>query len=195
MANNLVVFCGWGRSSSSYKKLTQTAPKDWRIFFVTHPDEVSEKACILGHSVGGALAIEFTFHYPQRVKKLFLVDSEGIYGQENLLKLIHNFLKTHTVQVKKKMVDNIRLIFRMLKKPKLHYKLANFGHHANLLKESQGIKVPTTIIWGEKDYLTPSWQAEKLHQLIPNSKLVILKDMDHDWILHSPQLFWENISN
>lgn len=213
MSNNLVLFWGWSRDARSYQGLLDSAPANWKIFIISYEelipngkiDDFDENAIkfleknnlnkfnLMGHSLGGALALEFAYHHPQKVQKLYLVDSEGIYEQASLPKLVANFFKSQSLYGKKKSLENIKALYRALKNPKLHYKLAHFAHHANLQEEAKSIKVPTIILWGEQDHLTPLWQGQKLHDLINGSKFVILKGMDHDWVLHSPELFWKNI--
>jgi pimeloyl-ACP methyl ester carboxylesterase len=41
------------------------------------------------------------------------------------------------------------------------------------------INVPTLIIWGEKDDVTPLWQGKKLASFIPNSQLVTIPNTGH----------------
>lgn len=191
---NLVIFGGWGRNEKSYQGLINNALEGWKIYYISNPEFIPNKRFyLLGHSLGGVLALEFACHHLDMVEKLFLVDSEGIYGHESLPQVLRNFLKTHTLQGKKKAGENLKAIYRILRRPVFHFKLAHFAHHANMEEEAKAIKVPTIILWGEKDHLTPLWQGEKLHGLIKGSKLVVLKDMYHDWILLHPELFWQNI--
>lgn len=191
---NLVIFGGWARNEISYQGLINNAPAGWKVYYISNPELLPNKRFyLLGHSLGGALALEFVCHHPDMVEKLFLVDSEGIYGQESLAQTVKNFFQTHALHGRKKAHENIKALFRTLRRPILHYKLAHFAHHADMKEKAKRIKVSTTILWGEKDHLTPLWQGERLHKLIKGSKLVVLKDMDHDWILHSPYLFWKNV--
>lgn len=211
---NLVLFWGWTRNEKSYQKLVSLAPPSWKIYPVSYEQLMPQGRVdlfgenvfkfldhhnlkefdLLGHSLGGALALQFTYDHPERVERLFLIDSEGIYGHENVVQVLLNFLKSHSLHGRKKAMENIRAFYRTIKSPGFHLKLARHAHFADLQKEAKAVKVPTTIVWGEKDHLTPLWQGEKLHQLIANSQLVVLPKMDHDWILHSPQAFWANIS-
>jgi pimeloyl-ACP methyl ester carboxylesterase len=55
------------------------------------------------------------------------------------------------------------------------------------------ITVPTTIIWGKKDTYTPYSQAEIIHTLIINSKLVLLPNINHGIHLHAKKILLENI--
>lgn len=50
------------------------------------------------------------------------------------------------------------------------------------------IKVPTLIIAGERDQFTPIWISKKLHRLIPNSELFIVKKGSHAALVEQPEL-------
>ena len=57
------------------------------------------------------------------------------------------------------------------------------------------IRVPTLIIAGELDIVTPVWAAEYLHQHINESKLVIIPAAGHLTKLESPTLFNRTLAN
>ena len=42
------------------------------------------------------------------------------------------------------------------------------------------IQISTSIIWGEKDNITPIKQAKIINQKIKNSKLIIIPGANHD---------------
>lgn len=41
------------------------------------------------------------------------------------------------------------------------------------------LAMPTLLIWGDKDTITPLWQGEKLNRIISNSSLNVLKGLGH----------------
>jgi pimeloyl-ACP methyl ester carboxylesterase len=49
--------------------------------------------------------------------------------------------------------------------------------------------MPTLIIWGDKDSVTPLWQGEKLNKIIPNSSLSVLKGLGHIPQIEDPVQF------
>jgi len=49
------------------------------------------------------------------------------------------------------------------------------------------VQVPTIIIWGEKDDITPLSDAYKINAKIKNSKLEILSGVDHDVNVKAPE--------
>jgi len=110
-SKNIVLFAGWSRSQSSYKKLIDQAPSGWNTFVASYEDLMPagsidgfekrvlaflekyrlSEVTLAGHSLGGALAMEFAFHHSEKVEKLYLVDSEGVFGNESLSWIIRNF--------------------------------------------------------------------------------------------------------
>ncbi len=209
---DLVIFWGWTRNEKSYQGLINSAPKDWKVYPVSYEylmphgnlrvfkqnfleylkQNNLEKFYLMGHSLGGALALEFAYYYPEKVKELFLIDSEGVYEPQPIFQIIKNVFRQHP---KYKNLPHHRWTSfrRILRHPVLHTKLGYHAHNIDLQEEAKNLKVPTTIIWGEDDHLTPINQGQRLHQLISNSEFISLANEGHDWILYSPELFWQNI--
>jgi pimeloyl-ACP methyl ester carboxylesterase len=57
------------------------------------------------------------------------------------------------------------------------------------------INVPTLILVGDRDSLTPPQTSHRLHMAIPNSKLVIVKDASHYLVLERPEFVNTEILN
>lgn len=55
------------------------------------------------------------------------------------------------------------------------------------------LAVPTLLIWGDKDSITPLWQGEKLKSIIPNSSLRVLKGLGHIPQIEDPVQFNESL--
>lgn len=55
------------------------------------------------------------------------------------------------------------------------------------------IRIPTLIICGEQDQLTPLTKSEALHHGIPGSKLISIDDSGHLSNLEQPQLFTQGL--
>lgn len=51
------------------------------------------------------------------------------------------------------------------------------------------LNMPTLLVWGDKDTITPLWQGEKLQKLIPNASLSVLSDLGHIPQIESPDKF------
>ena len=55
------------------------------------------------------------------------------------------------------------------------------------------VKVPTVIIWGEKDDYTPLTDANFIHEKITNSKLIVLPNIKHSIQIEAPEILAQKI--
>lgn len=206
MKKVFLILGGWTRVERSYKKLIASSSTDCSFIFLHHRQALGQngikklldekhisKINIIGHSTGGALAIEFAAKNPTLVEHLYLVDSEGIYGGEKGLRMFASLLYNNVHHGHKKLTASFYSALFLMRSPLLNIKAARYAHFADLKADLVNLKVPTIILWGEKDVVTPLWQGQEIQKLIKNSKLIVLPNLDHDWILHSPKKFWENI--
>lgn len=154
-------------------------------------DRGIRKITLAGHSLGGAVAMKFAHKYPETVEKLFLLNAEGIkaekIGFDAFMKMISENIRKPGQTLFRKLKEGAGV----LKNPIFQYKLGFYAHNLDLSGVAGKVSVPTVLIWGDKDRLIPFVKGERLHSLIKNSKLIRLEGMDHDWIMHSPDLFWK----
>jgi pimeloyl-ACP methyl ester carboxylesterase len=59
----------------------------------------------------------------------------------------------------------------------------------------KAIDIPTLIIWGDKDDITPLWQGTYLTKLFQNSRLEIMKDVGHIPYIEDTERFNEVLIN
>lgn len=146
-----------------------------------------KRVVLLGHSNGGRIALAFAAKYPEKVKKLILIDSAAVFHNELLIKIKRSVFRI-VAKAGKKFTNSGTL-------RKLLYKLAQEQDYAkaspnmrktmvNLLNTDLRqifgrIKASTLIIWGERDQITPVSDARLLKKLIKNSKLEIIKGARH----------------
>lgn len=207
---NLVVLAGWSRNEISYKDLINNAPLGWKVFVPSYKELAPYKGLdvfhenfltylrknnidtfnLLGHSLGGGLALHFAAKYPDKLKRLFLIDSKGVYESESLASGIKNLIKEH---LQRSLADNLGDFLRIIENPFLNFRLGLVAHYSDAVEQAKKVRINTHIFWGEKDYMTPVAHGKKLKSLIKNSKLIVLKGMGHDWILKDSLPFWKNI--
>lgn len=146
-----------------------------------------KKVILLSHSNGGRIALSFAARYPQNVKKLILIDSAGIYHNELTLK-IKRLVFDSVAKFGKRIAPSDRLrnvLYKLARES--DYKNANQLQRqimVNLISVDltgllSKIKVPTLIIWGEKDKNTPLSDGKLMNKLIRNSKLEVIKNSKH----------------
>lgn len=208
---DIVFLWGWLADKSTYKKLRESCPKEYKIYEFSYHTEIPsgkldnfeakllqfirknklKSFYLLGHSMGGALAINFALKHPQGISKLILVDSEGIYEPQAPWQLVGNLVKPLLGKLEIKLL--LICLLRILRKPFFHIRLGKFAHKVDLSLYLTQINIPTLIIWGDQDFLTPLSQGQKMNKLIKNSRLVMLKGMNHEWLINHPKLFWKNL--
>lgn len=163
----------------------------------------NKKINLLGHSNGGRIAIYFSAKYPERVNKLFLIDSAGIYHKELPLQIKRLFFKTTSKLGKKITTSNFlkSLLYKFvgekdykdaspeMKKTMLN--LINFDVTPYLSK----VKAKTTIIWARDDRITPLSDGKIMNKLIYDSKLVVMDETKHSPFYTNPVKVAEYIKN
>lgn len=147
----------------------------------------NNKVILIGHSNGGRIILAFAIKYPEKIKKIFLIDSAGIYHNELNLR-IKRFLYNKVAKIGKKILPSKSL-------RNLLYKIIGEGDYKNaeplqkqtminlishdLTPQLHNIKTPTLITWGQNDTITPLSDGKLMHKLISSSKLEIIKDARH----------------
>lgn len=180
--------------------LTQESNEFWNLDKYTAwlnklLDKYKDKIVLLGHSNGGRIAINYAVKYPNKLEKLILIDSAGLF---------HNELP---VRLKRIMFKNISKVGKRLTKSdflrKVLYKFAREGDYEKASKNMQKtitnlisidlkpelseVKTPTLIIWGENDEITPVKDAYLMKDLINGSRLRIVKKAKHSPFFTNPE--------
>ena len=145
-----------------------------------------QRVSIVGHSLGGAVALAFAGSYPQRVERLVLVDSAGLGPeidrtvldlmrseptQENLrTELTHFFVQAGLLQ--QALVDQL---YQQRMQPGAHEALVATAHAAfgdgqqriDLRDTLAGLNIPVLVVWGDADAVIPvahAQEAKRAHQ-------------------------------
>ncbi|TFI54150.1 alpha/beta hydrolase [Mastigocladus laminosus UU774] len=176
---------------------------------------IDQPIILVGASMGGAAAIDFTLTYPEIVKKLVLIDSAGLIGGSPLAKymfppldyLAAQFLRHPKVRqsisraaYKNKNLATIdaQLCAALhLECPNWQQALIAFtksgGYTAFRFKKLGEIQPPTLILWGDSDRILGTKDAQRFNRAIPNSKLIWIQDCGHIPHLEQPQVTAQHI--
>lgn len=146
-----------------------------------------EKVVLLGHSNGGRISLAFALKYPDRVERLILIDSAGVYHNELPLR-IKRFIFGGLAKAGKK-ISSSELMRNILYKlsrehdyqqanPVLRSTMRNLIR-VDLANRLNEIHIRTTVIWGEHDTITPLSDGQIMHQKIIGSTFYIIAGAKH----------------
>ncbi len=143
---------------------------------------------LVGHSMGGAIAIYLTSQMPHIVEKLILVDSIGLPLQTNAYTLMIRALLTSIYYPSG--IPPWKLVSNLLRtSPGLLHQIVQDVVKSDLRTEITSITVPTLIIWGEHDKLLPLSIGRELNAAIRGSTFVVLPRSGHCPHLQEPERF------
>jgi len=120
-------------------------------------------AHIVGHSMGGMVAMVFALEYPEKVNKLILVNSGGLGD----------------ISRRGSLILHLGLIMRKLQGKEKNKYLKSTKDDWIFVNRLPEVKTKTLIIWGYKDMYLSVSQAKMAHGLIPDCKLHIFPQCGH----------------
>lgn len=157
-------------------------------------------ATLVGNSLGGWIALDFTLRYPEMVDKLILVDSGGLAFKLPTAILNPSSLAGWRTLLQSAFYDKSRINDQFVVTVFTQHLHDNDGYTIQrtlagleqALPEDNRLKdvhTPTLIIWGREDELIGIELAEKFRAGIAGSKLVVLEHCGHVPELEKPAEF------
>lgn len=168
--------------------------------------EIGEKVILVGNSMGGHVGLILTLSRPELVAKLVLTGSSGLYersfGDSMPRKNDREYIRKKAEEVfydpsvaTEELVDEVFSIVNDRSKGIKTVMLARSAIKQNLEKELHKISVPTLLIWGKQDNVTPPEVAEEMHRLIPDATLFWMDKTGHAAMMERPEEFNEILAN
>jgi len=155
---------------------------------------------IMGNSLGGHVGILFTLANPEKVSKLVLTGSSGLF--ENTMggsyprrgsyeyireRVAYTFYDPEVAS--KDLVDEVFETTKSIPKCMRIVAIAKSAQRNNLALELPKIKVPTLLVWGLNDTITPPMVGYEFNRLIPNSELKFIDKCCHAPMMEHPDKF------
>ncbi|HET8572700.1 MAG TPA: alpha/beta fold hydrolase [Edaphocola sp.] len=164
-----------------------------------------ENVHLLGNSLGGHVALIYTLLNQAKVASLVLTGSSGLFengmGETYPKRGDYEYIRKKTEltfydpkMATKELVDEVYAIVNNRLKAIKVIALAKSAIRNNLSDELREIKVPTCLIWGQNDTITPPMVAEEFNKLIPNSELHWIDECGHAPMMERPMRFNEVLS-
>ena len=155
---------------------------------------------LLGNSLGGHVGLVYILNHPAKIKTLILTGSSGLFenamGDSYPKRGDYEYIRAKTAETfydpavaTKELVDEVFEITNSRIKVIKIIALAKSAIRNNLGDELGQIQVPTLLIWGKNDKVTPPFVAEDFHKLIPNSELAFIDQCGHAPMMEVPVAF------
>ena len=154
-----------------------------------------ERFDLIGHSFGGMVAAEYAASFPDRVKKLVLIDAMGLWNDNH--PVADHLLASSQARIAMRFHDaQSDVVLDHLKAPEdpaaaqeAHINqfmaLASTSHFIHpipergLHKRLRRISAPTLVVWGAEDRLTPPAYADEFAALIGGARVELIKGAGH----------------
>jgi pimeloyl-ACP methyl ester carboxylesterase len=157
---------------------------------------------LMGNSLGGHVALVHVLKKPERIKSLILTGSSGLFehgmgdsypkrGDKEYIRHKTSLTFYDPALATEELVNEVFEITNNRLKVIKIIALAKSAIRNNLGQELNQIKLPTCLIWGNNDTITPPFVGEEFHKLIPNSELHFIDKCGHAPMMEVPVEFNE----
>ena len=157
---------------------------------------------LMGNSLGGHVALVHVLKKPERIKSLILTGSSGLFehgmgdsypkrGDKEYIRQKTSLTFYDPALATEDLVNEVFEITNNRLKVIKIISLAKSAIRNNLGQELNQIKLPTCLIWGNNDTITPPFVGEEFHKLIPNSELHFIDKCGHAPMMEVPEAFNE----
>lgn len=155
---------------------------------------------LIGNSLGGHVGLIFTLKNSKKVKTLTLTGSSGLF--ENAMggsfprrgsyeyvaeRVAYTFYDPKTAT--KELIDEVFETTKSIPKALRIVAIAKSAQRNNMAGEITEIKIPTLLVWGLNDTITPPYVAHEFDRLIPNTTLRFVDHCCHAPMMEKPEVF------
>lgn len=161
---------------------------------------------IMGNSLGGHIGLLYTLKNAEKVKKLILTGSSGLFedsmggsypkrGNYDYIRerVAYTFYDPNVAT--KDLVDEVFETTKSIPKCMRIVAIAKSAQRHNMAEEIPNITAPTLLVWGLNDTITPPLVAHEFNRLIPNSKLKFIDKCCHAPMMEHPEKFNELVED
>jgi len=171
--------------------------------------KVKRPANVVGHSMGGVVALAYSAAYPDRVKRLVVVDVAGVlhrsvygeflgrmvaerhFGDSPWYDMLARLITTQAENLPAKGLMSLEL-------PQVRQRLLRGDPNAiaamalvehDLSRGLRAIKAPTLVIWSSDDRIAPLRSGQAIASAVPGGRLVVIDDAGHAPQVTQPERF------
>lgn len=172
-----------------------------------------DKAILCGLSMGGYIALDAQQKFPDRFEALILCDTQCIAdtpeakakrldainqiktkgAEEFNEKFIKSVFYEDSLSTKKELVEELSTVVHSNSEHILTAGLTALANRSETCSILKDIEIPTLIICGSDDAVTPLKQSEAMHEEIHGSVLVVIHRAGHVSNLEQPDVFNQHL--
>ncbi|RYF67662.1 MAG: alpha/beta hydrolase [Cytophagaceae bacterium] len=165
-----------------------------------------DEMTLLGNSLGGHLSILYTFKNPEQVRRLVLTGSSGLFengmggsfpkrGSYDYIAERVAYTFYDPAVASKELIDEVFEITSSIPKCMSIVAIAKSAQRNNVAKDLYQIQVPTLLVWGLNDTITPAEVGHEFNRLIADSELHFIDKCCHAPMMECPNQFNELLDN
>lgn len=155
---------------------------------------------LLGNSLGGHVGLMYTLKNPESVRRLVLTGSSGLFensmggsfpkrgSYEYIAERVAYTFYDPAVATKE-LIDEVFETTSSIPKCMSIVGVAKSAQRNNLAKELHKITIPTLLVWGLNDTITPPYVAHEFNRLIEGSELHFIDKCSHAPMMEHPDKF------
>ncbi len=159
-----------------------------------------DRVHLLGNSLGGHVALIYSKMHPEKVSTMTLTGSSGLYekamgdtfprreDKEYIRKKTQEVFYDPTVATDE-LVEEVYDMVNTREKVVRILAIAKSAIRHNMAKDLPSMNIPTCLIWGKQDGVTPPDVAEEFHRLLPDSELYWVDQCGHAAMMERPEEF------
>ena len=155
---------------------------------------------LLGNSLGGHIALVYTLKNKQNVKRIVLTGSSGLFessmggtypkrGDKKYVEERVRYTFYDPNVASDELINEVFDITNNIRKGLNIVAIAKSAQRQNMALEIDGLDVPTLLVWGLNDTITPPSVAHEFNRLLPNSELRFIDKCGHAPMMEHPEKF------
>ncbi|MGH2345550.1 MAG: alpha/beta fold hydrolase, partial [Chloroflexota bacterium] len=148
-------------------------------------------ASLVGHSMGGQVAMLFAAEHPDRTKNMVLLAPAGLPFSGSLIGIGRQAFLSRADGDRR--FTPIVTFGALRAGPRILWQAVQQIRQVDVRPRLTGLTVPTLILWGERDRLIPAANATLLSAAMPHAEIRIIPGMGHNIFFEDPKLVNEAI--
>ena len=172
---------------------------------------ITEPVFLIGHSFGGGVSIQTAHDFPERVKRLVLINSIGGSAWSRSGSAVKSMAERplwdwgihfpRDVMPLPQLTRVLPVILEdavpnLVRNPRAVWRVAQIARSADLTEELEELKrreLPVVVLWGEQDRIITRDSFDALCEAIGSEGEVVAGN--HSWLLADPDSFGEVMTN